>query len=416
MVNETHMAGRGGVEDASTGVSPKGKATLKDLPPAGRYSLVQSVFNWGANIDRIILRDEAGAGDDYTVSVVRRGDDGRILDEGDRRVVAALRSDEKGAADPKGDFTALLLETGPGLSLAQPYYTDPDSFMGELKAWADCRYTVRNERTGEIWNRLDRVFRPDEAGFATGVFHGGGHELPFAWYAPEDLGPHPLILWLHGAGSGGTDLGFLTGGMRVTGFLSDETQSIFGGAHVLMPQCPTWWLDDGSPRHRTEDGRSIYDDSVMALLSDYCARHPNVDRDRIYIGGCSNGGYLTLRLAIDHPEWFAAAFPVCAAFEERWLTEAQARALAEMPLWLVHCAADPVVDARTTSLPVYDRLTRAGARDLHLSLYDEIVDPERGYRYMGHFAWVYALNNLCTADYGGRHVTLYEWCAAHRKA
>ena len=415
MVNDSHRAGRGGVEDASAGIVPEGKATLKDLPPAGRYSLVQTVFNWGANIDRIILRDEADAGSDYTVSVVRRRVGGQILDEGDRKVVAVMRSDATGATDPNGDSTMLLLEARPGLALAQPYYTDPESFMGELKAWADCRYTVRNERTGEIWNRVDRVFRPDEEGFSTGVFHGGGHALPFAWYAPKASGPRPLILWLHGAGSGGTDPGFLTGGMRVTGFLSDEAQSIFGSAHVLMPQCPTWWLDDGGPRHRTEDGRSVYADSVMALLADYCSRHPDVDRGRVYIGGCSNGGYLTLRLAIDHPEWFAAAFPVCAAFEERWMTEAEARVLAEMPLWLIHCAADPVVDARTTSLPVYERLRGAGARDLHLSLYDAIVDPECGYTYMGHFAWVYALANLCTTDFGERRVTLYEWCAAHRK-
>lgn len=423
MLHHDWSTSKGGAEDPTTGIAaPRTRATYRDLAPAAPYTLIRSVFNWGSSYDRIVLPTQCDDAAAYTVSVVRCNADGAWIDEGDRTVTAAWLSDAQGIPDDAGRFTTLSMTVGPRLALAQPYYTDPKSFKGELKCWADCAYTVRNERTGEVWNRAGAVLHPDDAGFSTGVFDGASHALTYAWYAPDDDRAHPLLLWLHGAGSGGTDPGFLLGSMRVTHFLSPSVQSKFGGAHVLLPQCPTWWLDDGSPAHVSRDGRSIYTDAVMALLEVYCDRHPNVDLQRIYVGGCSNGGYMTLRLCLDHPEWFAAAFPVCAAFENDWLVDDDIRRLGHMPLWFVHCASDPIVDIRTTSLPIHERLKHAGSEDVHFSLYDEIVDPDCGAHYMGHFAWVYALLDLCRTDIDGRPVTrggdpvtLYEWCAAHRK-
>ena len=421
---ETTADINGGAEDSTANVETEAapQATLKDLPSAGSYSLVQSVFSWGSSYDKIIVESEDTDPENYTVSVVRFDVNGEELGEGDRTILGAYASDAEGNEAEDGKYVTLEMEVGAALPLAQPYYTNPDSFYGQLKSWAECRYTVGNASTDTVWNQLSTIFHPDEEGFIGGIFEGSEFELPYAYYEPEGEGSYPLMLWLHGAGSGGTDIGFVTGGMLVTNFITDEVQNIFGGAHILLPQCPTWWLDDGGETNYTTDGSSIYTASLMELLEDYCDNHPTVDRKRIYVGGCSNGGYMTLRLALDYPEYFAAAYPVCEAYQDSWLSDEDIKTLIGTPMWFVHCSADPVVDINATASPTYERMKEAGAEDLHFTVYDEIVDPDYGNTYVGHFAWVYSLKNLCRTDYDGspvtvdgKEVSLYEWCAAHSR-
>ena len=208
------------------------------------------------------------------------------------------------------------------------------------------------------------------------------------------------------------------GQCSITAFL---VQDIFGGAYVLLPQSETVWMDDGSGSY-TSDGTSRYTESLKGLLDKFIADHPGIDTDRIYIGGCSNGGFMTLKMAMEYPEMFAACFPVCEAYQDAWISDDEINTLKEIPTWFVHCASDPVVDISKTADATYQRLVKAGAEDLHFTKYDEIKDPDFGNSYIGHFAWVYSLKNLCKTDYDGepvemdgKEVTLYEWLAAHTK-
>lgn len=231
-----------------------------------------------------------------------------------------------------GAYVTLEMEMAPAVGLYTPYYTNPDSFQGQLKSWADCSYTFTNTATGEIWNQLDAVYHPDEEAFGTGVFSGAEYEIPYAFYAPDADGEaHPLVIWLHGAGSGGTDIGFVTGGMLVTNFISDEVQKIFGGAHILLPQCETWWLDDDSESHYSSDGSSIYVESLKAMIDDYVSNHGDVDTSRIYVGGCSNGGFMTIAMNLAYPDYFAASFPVCEAYEDAWISDEEIETLKNIP-------------------------------------------------------------------------------------
>lgn len=59
--------------------------------------------------------------------------------------------------------------------------------------------------------------------------------------------------------------------------------------------------------------RSIYTDTLIELIQKYVEEHPGIDQNRIYIGGCSNGGYMTMNLLFEKPDYFAAAYPVCDA-------------------------------------------------------------------------------------------------------
>ncbi|MFR6613065.1 MAG: prolyl oligopeptidase family serine peptidase [Collinsella sp.] len=59
--------------------------------------------------------------------------------------------------------------------------------------------------------------------------------------------------------------------------------------------------------------QSIYSPVIKALIDEFVAEHADrIDTDRIVVAGLSNGGFMTLRLCADYPEFFAAGLPCCA--------------------------------------------------------------------------------------------------------
>ena len=76
-----------------------------------------------------------------------------------------------------------------------------------------------------------------------------------------------------------------------------------GGAYVLAPQSPNSWSRD--------DQSSI--DHATALI-DTIVKTYNIDPDRIYVAGCSDGGWMTVNMAIANPNLFAAIVPICGAY------------------------------------------------------------------------------------------------------
>ncbi|MFK7981032.1 MAG: prolyl oligopeptidase family serine peptidase, partial [Saprospiraceae bacterium] len=157
------------------------------------------------------------------------------------------------------------------------------------------------------------------------------------------------------------------------------------------------------------------------------AKHPKIDTDRIYIGGCSNGGYMSLKLMLLHPDYFAASFPSALAYHAKYITDTQIESIKEMPIWFIHSKDDPVTKPVETVVPVYKKLMAAGAKNVHFSYYDNVVDITGLYggadhKYMGHFSWIYSHANHSRLDYDGKPVqldgkgvTVMEWLAAQRK-
>lgn len=389
------------------------------------YSLVQRVYNWGASYAKVILRDAKLSNvDAYFVHVQRYDKFENLLEEGERKVLRAYHSDQYGNEQEDGTYVTLDLDINANLSIASPFYGDPtvwnDGSSVYLKGWAITKYTIRNMDTDTVYDVLDTVYKPDEDGFLPANFKMGDEEISYLYYEPKKEGKHPLIIWLHGYGSGGHDLGFVSGGMLATNFITPEIQGIFDGAHVIMPQAHTAWMDDGSGTY-TKTGESCYSKIVDAMIQDYMDNH-EVDFERVYVCGCSNGGFMTLRLILDNPERYAAGIPICPSFKYSWLHDEDVQKLKDMPLWFVHALNDPEVKIDETSIPIYERLKKEGNDNLHFTPYDKIVDPDFGNEYSGHFAWVYALRNLCREDIDarpvfvdGEEVTLFEWLAAQKK-
>ena len=59
-----------------------------------------------------------------------------------------------------------------------------------------------------------------------------------------------------------------------------------------------------------KDALSIYTRAMQDLVESFVSERPDIDADRIYVAGASNGGWLTTRLVLDYPDYYAAALPV----------------------------------------------------------------------------------------------------------
>jgi len=130
----------------------------------------------------------------------------------------------------------------------------------------------------------------------------------------------PLVLWLHGRSLRGDDLTrVLRYGLAAR--LARERDFPFV---VVAPQLP--------------DGQSWTDtDRLSDLVEEIADRYP-VDDDRIYLIGYSMGAGGVWRLAVDHPDLFAAVAPAAALTPAP--SEAIADALEDVPIRIDHGTAD----------------------------------------------------------------------------
>jgi predicted peptidase len=161
---------------------------------------------------------------------------------------------------------------------------------------------------------------------------------------PAKLEPgkkYPLVLFMHGAGERGDDNVLQL--MYLPTWLADAAMREKYNCFVLVPQCRAkrWWT---IPRAlRKDKDADPYDPATAdigvaeALLEKTLAEEP-IDQQRIYLTGISMGGYGSWALAAKHPDRFAAVAPVCGGGSTS--TAAQ---LKDIPLWVFHGGADPVV-------------------------------------------------------------------------
>lgn len=290
----------------------------------------------------------------------------------------------------------------------------------------------------EGWNNAKSTTGPIQLGY--GFFTPDFEELRkpakgvgFLFAPPKKEIPDkvPLVIWLHGAGEGGSDPTLAYTGNKVVNLSSKDIQDKLGGAAwVLVPQCPTIWMDDGTGSYTT-NGKSMYTEALMACIEEFVELHKDqIDTDRILIGGCSNGGFMTMRMIIDYPDYFAAAYPVCEALFDDVITDEEIERIKDIPIWFTHAANDPVVRPEVTVLPTYKRLKEAGAKNVFASYFDKIVDQSglfkdkhgRPHEYMGHFSWIHTYNDFCTQDLDGTRVmidgvpvTLWKWLGMQSK-
>jgi poly(3-hydroxybutyrate) depolymerase len=183
--------------------------------------------------------------------------------------------------------------------------------------------------------------------------------------------PVPLIVFLHGAGEGGSDLN------KVKKW----------GPPAIVEKNPDFPFMVVSPQAPEGMGWNI--DLLKGMLDDVLARY-NVDRHRVYLTGLSMGGFGTWTLAMRYPQYFAAIAPICGGGSPQSIAN-----LRDVPTWVFHGKKDETVPERASAMLV-DALKTAGGNVKYTVL------PEGGHV----DSWVYAYDMKSG---------LFDWFLRQRK-
>lgn len=210
----------------------------------------------------------------------------------------------------------------------------------------------------------------------------------------------PLVVWLHGGGEGGVGKNGadyydnetqLRANRGALGPATPEAQALFGGAYVVAPQCTSAWMADGD----------TFEPLIDEIIEEVAASH-RIDRDRVHVTGCSNGGYMSLKMIVENPGTFASAVPICCGIggsPEPLVSDDQLAAIST-PTWLIAAANDDTLDPQTNSVHAHELIDES-----ILSLYDTVTWD--GVDYPGHWSWIYAARN----DPSHEGTSLWEWMA-----
>lgn len=362
------------------------------------FAVVTEVFDGGQAVTQLILdmREEIGAEDiDLDAIEVMA-----LHTNTKRKITNAYPSDAEGHAQDRGSYLTLEL---------QHNYTSSGGFANSsgtsyysMSTWTNVLYELDHTVTigdrlfvqREIINRLEDDFSYETS--ASG--------LNYRLYCPAEAAEsaRPLIIWIHGMGEGGSDNRMQIIGNKACNFASEEIQSWFEGAYVAAPQCPDFWASNFD-----FVSRSPYADDMVALIEEVIAQN-NVDPARVYIGGCSMGGYMTWQTILAKPELFAAAFPVCAAYAPT-AEDAQQIAAHNLPVWVIYSADDSTVNPDDFTRPSVATLEAAGA-DVRVTEFEHVYEDD--VLYNGHFSWIYVYNNHVFDEAG---TSLMEWLAAQTR-
>ncbi len=378
----------------------------------GSFDLIAEVLDGGEQIVAVRLRSSALAPvaadslttDTFTVHVRATSPlDGSLAYEQDRVVTGARL---------EGKQIVLDLEHGYGVDGAS---TQLYVLRGGRNVLLDLEYTLtqtaplRKKGNGAeiVLGELVQgaLVSPEVDAFTHHQVEGG---LKYRLFTPSARGKgrdKALVVWLHGGGEGGIGAGgstyydnesTLRANRGALGFATAEAQEIFGGAYVVAPQSTSAWMSDG-------DG---FAPQIQAVIDEVVARE-RIDVDRIYVTGCSNGGYMTLKMVAEHPEQFAAQVPICAAVSGPGgtfhLSDETLASLAPTPTWLVTSANDDTLDPVANTVRFHELIDGS-----IMSLY-ETVEWD-GVEYPGHWSWIYVARN----DPQEQGVRLWEWMAAQQ--
>jgi predicted peptidase len=208
-------------------------------------------------------------------------------------------------------------------------------------------------------------------------------------------GKRPLIVWLHGGGEGASlpddyydNETTLRANRGALGFATAEGQRIFDGAYVVAPQSTSYWIGDG-------DG---FAPQIKEIVDEVVRRYP-VDRDQIHVVGCSNGGYMTMKMTVEYPKLFASAVPICGVVQNGLISDAELAAITT-PTWLVTSADDATVDPVANTVHAHELIPRS-----IVTMYDNVTWD--GYEFAGHWSWIYVARN----DPRHRGTRIWQWMA-----
>ncbi|MGL4570496.1 MAG: prolyl oligopeptidase family serine peptidase [Clostridium sp.] len=225
-----------------------------------------------------------------------------------------------------------------------------------------------------------------------------GNTMDYRFFEPKTEGDkeYPLVLFLHGSGERGSDNEIQMRGNEGALVWAEPEQQAKNPAYVLAPQVR---VSDELTMYWTEEPNY----SMMENLLKETIKKYNIDKNRIYVVGMSNGGIGTWNVIEKNPDLFAAAVPICGIGDidglDLWAgytppTDYSAyKDIKDMPIWIFHAEDDPLVDVR------YSRDAEKGIKELGGTKVKYTEYPAGTVLPMGHSSWIPALQDKEMIDW-----------------
>lgn len=146
-----------------------------------------------------------------------------------------------------------------------------------------------------------------------------GKEYPYALYLPESISSDkkvPLIVVLHGMGGSGAN--------TIPAWVERSNKEFA----VLCPSYPmgAWWAKPA-------------EDMVLSLI-DQVREQYNIDSDRIFLAGLSNGAIGAYIIGMFYPDRFAGLIPIAGSITPRFMNFLVN--LRNTPIYMIQGAHDPI--------------------------------------------------------------------------
>ncbi len=223
-----------------------------------------------------------------------------------------------------------------------------------------------------------------------------GYAIDYSYYSPvkeNDTQKYPLVIWLHGMGDGAS-AGSQVTKSQIAYWSSQEFQSRFegsGGAFIFAARS-------------LEEKLMYWDDALIfplrAAIDSFIAENSeNIDVTRIYIGGYSMGGKMTLKMAVAYPDMFAAAFPICPAWSP---AEEQLELIADVPVWLTSGKTDPLINYASAIMPLWKNICESNNSPemCRLSSLSSVRYSDGNKTSSGHHSWFAVNYDMFSVDNG----------------
>ncbi len=232
----------------------------------GTYTLILEGFDWGPAVKRVVVPISENITEakalEFTVQVQRSLDGVEMTPaeaSGTREVLFAYLSDLEGNRSPNGNHITLVLMVHPNNPLDSPIKYVFKEGRGSNQ-WIDYNLSITHKPTATVWDHEANRLYPDLDRFDLNGSHiHEGTTLTYASYSPEvKTTKSPLLIWLHGGGEGGTDVRIPLIANKATNYATPELQSYFNGAFVLVPQTPTFWMQNDAGTYTRGDKEDIY--------------------------------------------------------------------------------------------------------------------------------------------------------------
>ncbi|MBU3138275.1 prolyl oligopeptidase family serine peptidase [Clostridium gasigenes] len=326
---------------------------------------------------------------------------------GERKVTKVYTNDKDEVSENSKDGQYVVIELDPQDELASTFGFDMEKFLN-YRYDLDYSVTLKSDiktKGGKTFKGTEdkvknsKVVTPIVDEFAKLTYKDkSGSELNYRFFEPKkEAGKkYPLVLFLHGSGERGSDNAMHLQGNEGAVAWADPKQQEKNPAYVLAPQAVAteqltmYWADE--PNYT----------SVMDLLNETIQKY-DVDTNRIYVVGMSNGGIGTWNIIEKDPDLFAAAVPICGMGDIRDIKVGDKynvskdndiyKNIKDMPIWIFHAEDDPLVDVRY-SRDAEKSIKELGGKNVKYTEY-----PAGTIMPMGHFSWVPALQSQEMKDW-----------------